>query len=377
MPLTSLKTRPRIDLLLPSKERFTAKNAGAISGVVRDLVLASASRDVYRVVGTAVDTPIAGPRFLGVTPKGGWFRSTNIATAAGYLHTLEGGADPDLIEVHSRCHVAAYIAKKRPDIPVALYLHNDPKDMKGAHSVQDRTALLNQLSGIICVSNYIRDCFLDGVSASSELTDKVGVARNGAERWLDEQPRKEPFILLAGRMVPEKGILECAQAIAAVLPKHPDWRLVIAGARRFEEAARGSYESKIADAIRPLGNRAEMRGFIPIKEIRELQAAAAISACPSLWHDPMPKAVLEGLAAGCALVTTRRGGIPEVAEGRALIIDEPSVSSFTAAFSKLLEDADYRESLQSIAWHDFPFPATRMAADADELRCKILLKNQN
>ena len=147
------------------------------------------------------------------------------------------------------------------------------------------------------------------------------MARNGAHRWLKQPPVKENFILLAGRMVPEKGILECATAIAQVLPHHPEWALIIAGAKRFEESAPGSYEDKIATAIAPLKERAKMLGFIPIADMRDWQARAAISACPSLWHDPMPKAVLESLAAGCALITTRRGGIPEAAEGRALIID--------------------------------------------------------
>ncbi len=371
-PLRDIVPAPRVDIILPAKERFTPQNAGAISGVVRDLVIASAARDQFRVVGTAVDTPIAGPEFLGITARGSWFRGSNIGMAAGYVDYVEKHGAPDLIEVHSRCQVAHYIARKCPQSAVSLYLHNDPRDMKGGSSVAERRALLNQLAGVICVSDYIRSCFLDGLGNIGNLADKVGVARNGAERWLKTQPKKEPFILLAGRMVPEKGIFECASAIARVLPKYPDWRLVIAGARRFEEARPGSYEEKIAAAISPLGDRAEMLGFIPIEQIRALQASAAISACPSLWHDPMPKAVLEGLAAGCALLTTRRGGIPEAAEGRAHIVDAPGIEAFTAAFEKLISDDNYRKSLQDTAWNDFPLTARKMAADADRLRAASL-----
>ena len=79
----------------------------------------------------------------------------------------------------------------------------------------------------------------------------------------------------------------------------------------------------------------------------------------------MPKAVIESLAAGCALLTTRRGGIPEVADGRAHVVDTPSIAHFSAAFEKLLTDDAYRKSLQDAAWHDFPFTANAMADDAD------------
>jgi glycosyltransferase involved in cell wall biosynthesis len=115
-----------------------------------------------------------------------------------------------------------------------------------------------------------------------------------------------------------------------------------------------------------------MTGFLPIEQIHELQQEAAIIACPSIWHDPMPKAVLEALAAGSALLTTRRGGIPEVAEGRAHIVDMPDVESFAAALRKLITDGSYRKALQQSAWQDFPFTSKRMAADADAIRAEAL-----
>ena len=78
--------------------------------------------------------------------------------------------------------------------------------------------------------------------------------------------------------------------------------------------------------------------------------------------------MVEALAAGCAVLTTRRGGIPEVAEGRALIIDEPSVATFREGFAKLLKDDQLRHQLQSIAFADFPFTSTAMANKVGALR---------
>ena len=197
--------------------------------------------------------------------------------------------------------------------------------------------LVAKLAQIICVSQYIKDCFLDGLALDAEDLAKVCVFPIGVSRRLKTPPQKEAIIFLAGRMVPEKGILECAQALADILPSYPEWRLVIAGARRFEQADPNSYEAKVAKAIEPLGNQAEMTGFIPLDQVRDWQERAAIAACPSLWQEPLGKVVVEALAAGCAVLTTRRGGIPEVAEGRALIIDKPSVATFRDGFAKLLK----------------------------------------
>ncbi len=371
--LAAITPRPRIDICLPSKERFGPANAGAISGVVLDQIRNSATPDCFRVVGTAVDHPFPDADFLGLRPRHVWFHGGNIGFATAYLHALRGMPSPDLVEVHSRCHVASHIKAKRPDLSVALYLHNDPRDMKGSRTVSERRHLLAAMSAVICVSDYIRACFLDGLEDAGGLADKVATARNGATRWLTQPAVKNPMILLAGRMVPEKGILECAQAMATVLTDHPDWEIVIAGARRFEESTPGSYEAEIAKALAPLGKQARMTGFLPVDQIRELQQQAAIIACPSIWHDPMPKAVLEALAAGSALLTTRRGGIPEVAEGRAHIVDTPGVEGFVTALRRLVDDRPYRETLQHAAWQDFPFTAARMAADADAIRCRAIM----
>ena len=152
--------------------------------------------------------------FIGLLPKMRWLYGYNIGLAAAYLDLINATGVPDLVEVHSRCHVARYLVQKRPSLNVTLYLHNDPRQMKGGDSVSKRLYLLKKLAGIICVSDYIRNCFLDGLDNCGDLASKVGVARNGAHRWLKQPPTKENFILLAGRMVPEKGILECATAVS-------------------------------------------------------------------------------------------------------------------------------------------------------------------
>ena len=96
-----------------------------------------------------VDTPLNNHQFLGLRPRGKWFRGNNIGCAADYLAQIEKNGAPDLVEVHSRCHVATYIKQRHPYLRVSLYLHNDPRDMKGGLSVKERTSLLRNMSGII------------------------------------------------------------------------------------------------------------------------------------------------------------------------------------------------------------------------------------
>jgi len=367
--------RHKIDILLPVKERFTQQNAGAISGVVNDLVTASTYGNNLSIFGYLVAQPLNSKNFIGLRPKAPWLHGNNIAFALAYLAHLKKTKLPDLVEVHNRGQIAKFIAKNRPDLRVSLYLHNDPRDMLGTKTETQRLKLLSNLAGVVCVSDYIKNCYLDGLTLSDSLLAKIQVARNGTNRWIRNKPKKKPVILIAGRVVPQKGTLEAVTALSRLLPNHPSWTLIVAGAKRFEAAKRDRYEQKVFDLMEPLGSQAKMLGFIPANEVRKLQALSAISACPSLWDDPMPKSVIESLAAGCALLTTRRGGIPEVAEGRALIIDDPSIENFYTGFSKLIADDNYRVSLQSKTWEDFPFTAKLMAESADLCRLRAIEAN--
>ena len=370
--LAAMPERPSIHILLPSKERFGPANAGAVSTVVHDLIRASDTPDCYHVFGPPVPVPFADVEFTPLTARHRWLNGNNIGLAKAYLHDLGRRPSPDLVEVHGRCQVAALIKSQRPDLKVALYLHNDPRDMKASRTVAERTELLRQMAAVICVSDYIAGCFLDGLDVTDKMAAKVQTARNGVARWLTAPATKSPMVLLVGRMVPEKGILECAEALARELAGHPEWEVVIVGATHFEAAPQGSYEGKVKEALAPLGKRARMTGFLPMEEVRLLQERAAIIACPSLWQEPMGKTALEALAAGSALLTTRRGGIPEAAEGRAHIVDDPSVDSFAVAIRKMVVDDAYRQSLQEIAWRDFPFTDSAMARDADRIRARAI-----
>ena len=363
---------PKIDLLLPSKESFSPANAGAVSTIVRDLVLESAIPEAQTVFGNKSEKPFPGINFTSLYPKHKWRYGKNIGFAAAYCDHLKHNSTPDLIEVHGRCNVAAYLLKKKLKIPLTLYIYNDPREMAGAKSRKERQNLLSGLAQIVCVSNFIRDCFLEGLNPKKNEIKKIQNLNCGVTRRLTSPPTKEPIIFIAGRMVPEKGILEAAQAIARILPFYPEWKLVIAGARRFQDAPAGSYEAKVGKAIAPLGGQAEMTGFIPPEAVRSWQERAAIAACPSIWQEPLGKVVLEALAGGCAVLTTRCGGIPEVAEGRALIVDNPTVSEFCVGFKSLLSDESLRRDLQMRAWNNFPFTSAAMANRVDILRMSAI-----
>jgi len=69
--------------------------------------------------------------------------------------------------------------------------------MKGSRTPVQRRALLGSMAAIMCVSDYIRSCFLDGLDADEDARGRVHTVRNGVERWLDRPQPKRKMIFLA------------------------------------------------------------------------------------------------------------------------------------------------------------------------------------
>ena len=75
---------------------------------------------------------------------------------------------------------------------------------------------------------------------------------------------------------------------------------------------------------------------------------ADIAVVPSMWEEPFGLTVLEAMAAGLPLITTRSGGIPEICEGVATIVDrENIVENLTNAILDLYHHPEKRKKMSA------------------------------
>ena len=298
-----------------------------------------------------------------------------------YLDYLEKTkSKPNILEIHNRSQIVFELLKKRNDLNVVLYYHNDPRTMKGSILKSDREWLLKNLKGIICVSDYIKNCFLDNLRINSHLKDKVVVVRNGVKK-LKINIKKKNQILIVGRMIPEKGVLEACKALANILPEFPDWSLALVGAKNFHNNTKKSnYEKEIKKTLEPINKQVKIFGHLQRSKLDLIQKTSMISIVPSLWEEPAGLTVLEALAAKSALITTNKGGISEVAKGNSIIIDvfdtdknyNRFVNDLSFSIKTLLTDDKKLRSLQSKAYSNFKYTNSRMATYADKARLSFL-----
>jgi glycosyltransferase involved in cell wall biosynthesis len=167
------------------------------------------------------------------------------------------------------------------------------------------------------------------------------VVRFAREHDLQSSPAG--WIAFLGTIEPRKNVPALLRAHAALRSRlgADTPTLVISGSRGWDEEA-----ARLLDALTP-ADRVIEAGYLPLVELPAFLGGATIVAYPSLGEGfGLP--VLEAMACGAAVLTTRRLSIPEVG-GDAVAYSEPDSASLATALEALLTDADRRDGLSRAA----------------------------
>jgi len=151
-----------------------------------------------------------------------------------------------------------------------------------------------------------------------------------------------PYVLFVGLLEPKKNLPVLLRAVAR-LRAEDAWgttQLALAGAPGW-----GPLDVRAETARLGLDDVVRLLGPVPDADLPALYAEATVFVFPSLWEGfGLP--VLEAMAAGTPVVAARRGALPEIADGAALLV-EPEVAPLAAALATVLADAGLRERLRA------------------------------
>jgi glycosyltransferase involved in cell wall biosynthesis len=249
---------------------------------------------------------------------------------------------PAVVILHNRPWDARAFRTAFPGARVVLYLHN--RVLRFVPPWAKRRAL-REFDAVICVSTYIAQ---DLEKRAGYLPIPAEVVRSAppSNRRSDIDGQAGPLrgavdVLYVGRMTREKGVHVLLKALEA----HPEATARLIGGQWFHPMERESrYERRIRLTAERLGRRVQVLGPLPPPEVHLHRQGAKVAVVPSTWREPLGLTVLEGMASPSAVVATRTGGIPELAQGGGVILVRPrSHSQLARAISRLLQDEELRE----------------------------------
>jgi glycosyltransferase involved in cell wall biosynthesis len=186
---------------------------------------------------------------------------------------------------------------------------------------------------VIAVSEFTKS---QVVSLLAVEPSKVRVVHHGVRGLAYPPVARTKVILNVGAIQKRKNIARLVEAFESV---DPSWKLVLAGSAGY-----GSAEILARIARSPARDRVSVLGYVSPASLAAHYAAAEIFAFPSL-DEGFGMPVLEAMAAGAAVLTSRTSALPEVAGDAALLVDPTDTASIAQALRDLTEREDLRREL--------------------------------
>ncbi|GAA4187903.1 glycosyltransferase family 1 protein [Gryllotalpicola kribbensis] len=152
-------------------------------------------------------------------------------------------------------------------------------------------------------------------------------------------PPVAAWIAFLGTLEPRKNVPALIEAYrSAVAGRSERPALLLAGGRGWDDDVQPAVDRAVAD-----GFDVRALGYLPIEQLKDFLGGAEIVAYPSLGEGfGLP--VLEAMATGACVLTTRELSLPEVG-GDAVAYAGTDAASIATALGELLDDAEARRVL--------------------------------
>jgi glycosyltransferase involved in cell wall biosynthesis len=150
---------------------------------------------------------------------------------------------------------------------------------------------------------------------------------------------RPPYFLYVGTLEPRKNLERTLRAFARVARALPEHSFVLVGQRGWK------YAATLREAARPeLQGRVVLAGYVPEQDLPELMSGAVAFVYPSLYEGfGLP--VVEAMACGTPVLTSRSSSLAEIADGAALLVEPKDESALADALVALATDPALRAGL--------------------------------
>lgn len=186
-----------------------------------------------------------------------------------------------------------------------------------------------------CHNIAISKAVADALSAPSVIIGNPFEPDEFAEG--SETDRDKDLVFL-GRLVSDKGCDLVLRALALLKKDGLSPSFTVVGDGPEMPALRQlTAELGLSPQVEFLGTVREGRG--------KIVARHKIMVVPSIWEEPFGVVALEGIAAGCAVIATRGGGLPEAVGPCGILVPNGDVEALAAAMKDLVTDASLRKKL--------------------------------
>ena len=286
----------KIFIILPHKDQFIKNYAGSASIWVKDFFQKSIFKNNINIFGSTKNTKniFIKKNYININ-----IPSIKILSKSNYyikkLLIYCKKIKPSIIEIHNRPSYLINISKEFKETKFILVIHNDPLNLKGSITIDQRKKLLNICHKIYFVSSWVEEKFFNGLDKNFYSNYKTIYP---SINKINKFPKKEKIIIFSGKLNNAKGFDKFGLAISKILNKYPSWKAIAIG-----DEPRENYNFSHKNLT--------YTGWISQDKVLNLYNKSSITVAPSLWEEPFGRSSLEAGSRGNAVIISKRGGLPE------------------------------------------------------------------
>ncbi len=345
----------KIAILLPYKEDYSSKYAGAVSIHVANLYNCSKFKNYISIYGNTNNSKYLSSSFKNIKIK------TNVLTSSNkkYLNkfiSIQKVSEPNIIEIHNRPNYVEKIVNKLKS-KIILYFHNNPLTIAGSKTLKERIYLLNNSEFIFFNSNWTKNQFFKNLN-ENDYVKKFGVCYQSTIKTKVNLNKKKNIITFVGKLNSAKGYDIFGQTIVKILDKYNNWKSVVIGDEPREKHFFKHKNLKILS-------------FKDNKYVLNLLKTASISVACSRWEEPFGRTSLEASSMGCATIITNRGGLLETTK-HPVILNKLTVKDLFILIEKLILNKKLRTKIQKLNYNSFKLTHQYVSRIIDNQRNIIL-----
>jgi spore coat protein SA len=234
----------------------------------------------------------------------------------------------DVVHVCNRPAWIKTLSEASPNTKFVLSVHND---MLAPDKMTDQEGMdcISKVSKIITVSDYIGSTITSRFPNAKSKTKTVysGVDLEDYQpQWTTEGSRirnrmrdelklgDRKVVLFVGRLSKVKGPHVLLQAMPKIIEEHPDVMMVFVGSKWFGDDNVNNYVKHLYTFGSLYTENVTFIKFVKPSDIPRLYTMSDLFVCSSQWQEPLARVHYEAMAAGLPILTSNRGGNPEVIE---------------------------------------------------------------
>ena len=345
----------KIAILLPFKEDYSPKYAGAVSIHVSNTLKYSKFKKTTIVFGNTNKKNYLTNNFKNIKVSTNILFSNNKKYLQKFI-SLNINKSPDIVEIHNRPSYVNTI-KEKLESKIILYFHNNPITISGSKTLSDRLDLLKKCEYIFFNSNWTKNQFFQEIDEKDYIS-KYGICYQSSKKTKVNIKNKQKLISFVGKLNTAKGYDIFGQSILRILNKYPDWKSVVVGDEPRERHIFKHENLKIYNF--------KENSFV----LNLLKKTSIFVAC-SRWEEPFGRSSLEACSLACATIITNRGGLIETTK-HPIVMNKLDSKTLYNEIKKLIENPNIRKKYQRLNYNSFFLSHEYVSKLIDSIRNNII-----